>query len=497
MIGVPAGPITLNGSGSYSPDGLPITFQWTQQGGPTVTLSNSTGAMTSFPAAAGQAYNFQLVVTDSLGGKGTARVYVTTSAASQVNILFFNANPTQIAAGQSSTLSWNVQNATNVTISNIGPVQMQGSDPVSPTATTTYTLTATNPNSTQTATATVTVVGSTTKVTYCYASPTNIINGESSTLYWQTTNATGVTVSGVGTEGANGNVAVTPTSTTSYTITASGANGATDSCTVAVTVTAGNVPRIIRFSSVPQTIVAGGTSTLFWVVENATSVSISNGVGSSLSLGGSQDVSPTATTTYTLTATNAAGNVAATATVNVTPPAPQITSFTATPNPSPSAGSPVVLACTATNATSVTLNGVVTNGLTATATVTPQSTTTYTCIATGANGQTAQQTLVVAVNGTSSSNTTPPTIVISGGNTITSYERYLTLDASKSTSPVGNNPLSFLWTSVNDRALIINATSSMPQVQLGTVAGSYVFTLTVTDSKGNTASTTVTVILNY
>jgi hypothetical protein len=501
QIGVAAGPITLNGSGSYSPDGLPLTYQWTEQGGPAVTLSNPTSAITSFPAVAGQSYIFQLTVTDSLGGKSSARVRVTTATATQVSILFFNANPTQIAAGQAATLAWNVQNATNVTISGIGAVAASGTASVSPLATTTYTLTATNANSTQNATATVTVVGSSTKVTYCYASPATIVSGESSTIYWQTTNATSVQVTpGVGAEGANGSVVVSPTSNTTYTVTAQGPNGATDSCSAAVTVTKGELPRIIQFSAAPATIVAGGQSTLFWVVQNATNVSISNNVGNSVSLGGSQAVSPTTTTTYTLTATNAAGSVTSTATVNVTPAAPAITSFTANPNPSPSAGSPVVLTCTATNATSVTLNGTTTNGLTATATVNPQTSTTYICTATGANNQTATQSLVVAVNGTGGgggNNNQAPQIVIAGGATQNSYTRYLTLDASGTTSPGGNTPLQYLWTSVNNNATIINASSAKTQVQLGTIYGSYVFQLTVIDSKGNSSTQFVTINLVY
>jgi hypothetical protein len=497
QIGVPSGPITLNGSNSYSPDGLPITYQWIQQAGPAVALSNATSAMTSFAAAANQAYIFQLTVTDSLGGKGSARVHVTTTNSNAVNILFFIANPTQISAGQSATLSWNVQNASNVSISGIGNVASSGSAPVSPTATTTYTLTATNGNNSQNATATVVVSGSTTKVTYCYASPANIIAGESATLFYQTTNATSVSVSpAIGASAVNGNIAVSPTSTTNYTITAAGPNGATDTCVVGVTVTNGQLPRIIRFSPVPASINSGQSSELLWVVENATSVSISNGIGN-VSLGGTQSVSPTATVTYVLSATNAAGTVTSQATVNVTA-AVKITSFTATPNPSPSAGSPVVLACAATNASTITLAGQVTNGTSATVTVNPQTSTTYTCIATGAGGATDQQTLTEAVNGTTTGGgNQPPTIIIAGGPTINTGTRFLTLDASKSVSPSGNNPLSFVWTSLNDRALILNAGSATPSVQLGTVSGSYIFQLTVTDSKGNSATAFVTVNLIY
>ncbi len=495
QIGVPAGPITLNGSASYSPDGLPITFQWTQTGGPTVTLSSPNSAITTFPATAGEAYNFLLTVTDSLGGTGQASVRVTTAAATKVDILFFLANPTQIQAGQSATLSWSVEDATSVMISGIGTVANTGSLPVSPTSTTTYTLTATNANSSQSATATVTVTGTTTQITYCYASPATIISGESSTLFWQTVNATSVSISGVGTEGANGSVVVTPTTSTNYTFTAQGPNGISNTCTAGVTVQAGNLPRIIQFSAAPMSITAGGSSTLFWVVENATSVSINNNVGSSLSLGGSQVVSPSATTTYTLTATNTAGSVTSSTTITVTPAPPSIVSFTATPNPSPSPGTAVMLACTAANATSVTLNGTTTQGLSATATVTPQTTTSYTCTAANATGQTASQTLTVTVTGTSTGSNAPPVIVIAGGTSITAYTRTVTLDASASTSPGGNTPLRFLWTSVNGNATIVNATSAVTTAFLGDIYGQYVFNLTVTDSKGNSSSTIVTVTL--
>ncbi len=494
QIGVPAGPITLNGSGSYSPDGLPITYQWVQQAGPTVTLSSAASAMTSFPATAAQSYVFQLTVTDSLGGKGTARVRVTTSSNAAVSILFFNANPTTIAAGQSATLSWSTQNATTVAISGIGNVPLSGSTAVSPMATTQYTLTATNSTGSQSLTATVTVTGSSTQITYCYASPATIVVGESSTLFWQTVNATGISIApGVGAEGANGSAVVSPTTSTTYTLTAQGPNGPSTTCSAGVTVTTGSVPQIIQFSASPMTIAAGSSSTLLWNVQNATSVSISGGVGN-VSLAGTQSVSPTTTTTYTLTATNAAGNVTSQATVNVTAGgAPQITSFTATPNPSPSPGSNVVLACTATNATTVTLNGTTTNGLTATTTVAPQATTNYTCTAAG-NGQAVSQTLTVNVG---AGNNAPPVINVAGGLTQNVTNRFLTLDASASTSPGGNNPLTYLWQSINDNALVINASAPRTQVQLGTITGSYVFRLTVTDSKGNSSSAIVTLNLSY
>jgi peptidoglycan-associated lipoprotein len=66
------------------------------------------------------------------------------------------ANPASIQSGQSSTLSWNTQNATDVTLDG-NKVDVSGSQTVSPTQTTTYHLTAKGAGGTQDATATVTV----------------------------------------------------------------------------------------------------------------------------------------------------------------------------------------------------------------------------------------------------------------------------------------------------------------------------------------------------
>src|SRR5436305_4870294 len=67
------------------------------------------------------------------------------------------ANPNAIEKGQATTLTWETNNATDVSIEGIGPVKPSGSQQASPTESTTYTLTAKGSGGTQTATARVTV----------------------------------------------------------------------------------------------------------------------------------------------------------------------------------------------------------------------------------------------------------------------------------------------------------------------------------------------------
>jgi hypothetical protein len=165
-------------------------------------------------------------------------------------------------------------------------------------------------------------------------------------------------------------------------------------------VTQASVPQVVVFTASPQTINAGQTSSLCWQVVGATSISISNGVGSNLAGNACQTVSPQTTTTYVLTATNASGQIQASQTVNVG--STQILSFTANPEFVPVQGNPVVLSWTTTNATSVALVGG--DMLTSPAnlpvngsfTVTPMDNVVYTLIAYGPGGSSVSA--VIAVN---------------------------------------------------------------------------------------------------
>src|SRR5262249_22795019 len=158
----------------------------------------------------------------------------------------------------------------------------------------------------------------------------------------------------------------------------------------------------------------------------------------------------------------------------------KITSFTATPPTSPSAGSSIVLACSANNATTLNIAGTVVNAASGSVTVKPTVTTTYTCTANNAGGQTDSATLTVNVPGGGGG----PGPVIVLPDTLFVDNRYFILDASGSFSPQGNNPLKFFWSSTDGKAAIANPSSSTPNVWVNIGTGPWVLQLTVTDSKG-------------
>jgi outer membrane protein OmpA-like peptidoglycan-associated protein len=402
QIGVAPGTITLNGSGSYDPDGGSLTYNWQQISGPSVTITNANAAVATFPASANQIYYFRLTVKDTAGLQASATTTVSTGAGTGVQITSFTGSPTNIQAGQTATLSWTVAGATSVSISpGIGSVNAQsGSTQVSPQQTTTYTLTATGPGGSVNATAVVSVGGGTPpQIVRFEASPLTIQPGQQSTLSWSTNGASQVAISSVGSVMANGSTNVSPQQTTTYTLTVTGTNGQTVTAPVTVTVAAGALPQVATFAATPSAITAGQSTQLCWKVTNATSISITPGVGTNLNANDCASVSPTQTTTYTLTAVNAAGQIQANATVTVGQV--QILSFTASPATSSAAGAPVTLSWSTANATSVILTGadippqsLPVNG---SLVVNPITNSTYTLTAYGPGGQTVSVTISVFV----------------------------------------------------------------------------------------------------
>lgn len=496
QLAIAAGLVRLDGSNSYDPNGLALTYQWVQEIGPSVALSSATSAVTTFQAAAGQQYTFRLNVKNSDNLSASARVRVTTTADNKPRILFFYANPTSITKGATSQLQWAVENADTVTLDGQN-VQASGTLTVKPDQTTSYKLVATNKSGSDNAVATVAVGLPDFRILSCFATPATIFKGESANLVYQTQGASTVNIQpGIGAAALNGTIAVTPAITTTYIVTATSADGRTDTCSATVGVTdKPSMPQIVSFFANPTLIGQGAKSTLTWSTQNAKTVTIST-IGN-VQPNGSMDVTPQATIQYVLTATNDVGSVTATARVRVIP-AVKITSFTATPTVSPAPGAPVTLRCLADNATKVDIqpnNGQgVTSGSAATQ-VFPQQDTTYTCTATG---QLSTDTKTLLVKVTPNPVLPPPgapPVVVFKSSLIETNVREVGLDASGSYSPAGNNPLTYKWTSRSLQAAVINANSPTPIVQLSQLIGDYYFDCTVTDSRGQSTTSTLIVRL--
>ena len=145
-------------------------------------------------------------------------------------ITSFFAAPGNISPGGSATISWNVSNATAVSIDNgIGTVAAAGSTSVSPAATTLYTISATNASGSMTA-ATQIIIGPALSglptINSFIATPAAILLGGSTILSWNVTGATAVFIDkGIGPVAPVDTKSVSPAATTTYTLTATNATG--------------------------------------------------------------------------------------------------------------------------------------------------------------------------------------------------------------------------------------------------------------------------------
>jgi hypothetical protein len=134
-----------------------------------------------------------------------------------------------------------------------------------------------------------------------YGSPSNLSSGSSSTLYWETSNCTSVSISNIGSGLAVDGSTNTGTlySTTTYTLTASnGSQQATDTETITVGST-GSQCTIDTFYANPSSINSGASTTIYWSTSNCSNISISN-YGSAGTSGSFNTGALYGNTTYTI-----------------------------------------------------------------------------------------------------------------------------------------------------------------------------------------------------
>jgi hypothetical protein len=341
---------------------------------------------------------YTLTVTPAVGAAVTQTVQVSVDPAPAITS--FTASPATIEAGSSSNLTAVFTGGTGMISSSGGSFAVTSgvAVSVSPTTTTTYTLTVTPPIGTAITQPVTVTVDPVPVITSFTASPATVAAGSSSSLTAVFTGGTGIITPGNLPATSGVAVSVSPTATTTYTLTVTPPVGAV--ITQTVTVTVNSAPAITSFTASPSTITAGSSSSLTAVFTGGTGVITPGNLPATS--GTAVSVSPTTTTTYTLTVTPTTGTpVTKTVTVTVGPAA-VITSFTANPT-------------SITDGQSVNLTGVFSNGtgvitpgnLTATSgvavNVSPTTTTTYTLTVTPTAGTpvTATATVTVAAAATS------------------------------------------------------------------------------------------------
>jgi hypothetical protein len=304
--------------------------------------------------------------------------------------------------------------------------------------------------------------------------------GGSTVLNFVSTNATGVTISPIGSMATtSGSVTVTPAATTTFIMTATGPGGSATSSFTVVVLPVPPLAPTAGLIAVPASIVAGSSSVLNFTSTNATAVTISP-VGSMATTIGAVTVTPAATTTYIMTATGPGGIATASFTVVVVPPAPLAPTASLTALPvSIVVGQSSVLNFTSTNATAVTISPIGAMATTSgSVTVTPAATTTYTMTATGPGGSaTASFTVVVQPVATPAPTavvTALPATIFLGGSTVLSF------------------------TSTNATAVTISPIGAMATTSGSvtvTPAATTTYTMTAT-GLGGSASVQLTVIVN-
>lgn len=356
------------------------------------------------------------------GAGGDAQQQAIVAVGEPVPTLTFSADKTTIVSGATVNLSWQMTNATSITITALGAdgVSRQISTaknpaPDQPTENTTYTAVATGPggnSSPQQVMVTVTPLQSPTLV--FSASSNSITTGDTVLLSWQMTNATSITITAVGADGVKRQISTAtnpapdqPTEDTTYTAVATGPGGSTPPQTVAVAVSDG-VPQITELSANPTTVVAGASTTLTWDTRNATSVVFSpvlsqadpeeTGPPPVSNLAGTPIQVP-ATVTYTMVAHNSGGEQSLPATVTITAVNVSLTASPATSTPNQPVQlswnvDPSVTALTIDNGGCAPCTPLPKGSIT----VTPSATTTYNATATLADGTQLKQTVTVTVN---------------------------------------------------------------------------------------------------
>jgi hypothetical protein len=259
-----------------------------------ITLPSGSAPITFIKAGN---FPFGISCTNEFSGK-IANTTVVVEGAPAVKIDSFSADPTSIQAGQSTTVSWAVSNATECTASE-GAGGWAGS-PVSlpsgsaeftlpETGDFTFTLHCINASTADESSfdVDVTEMQPAAEINSFMATPSNLFVGESTTVEWFVSNADNCTASG-NAEGWAGTSIELPTGGTSITLFETGdfelvleCMNASSSTSESITVGVFEPNDVVidSFTASPDEIIEGQSTTLSWTVANATECTAVGGAG--------------------------------------------------------------------------------------------------------------------------------------------------------------------------------------------------------------------------
>lgn len=240
------------------------TLYWNTEGCTTIRLNgnlvnNPNGSQNVYPNST-TTYTLDAENAQGIGVGAQATVSVVNNPNNNCRITQFDASDTSISEGDYSRLTWDTEGCDKVKITDLGFVNLNGSDKVYPTSDKTYTITAYDEDG-STITDTVRIyVDEEDEEDSCqidsFTTSDNYINsGDRITLRWRTTGCDDVSISRIGDVDNDGSEDVYPYDSTTYTLRARG-NGDSDSDTVNITV--GNDDR--HYNGNVVTTVATGVS---------------------------------------------------------------------------------------------------------------------------------------------------------------------------------------------------------------------------------------------
>jgi uncharacterized repeat protein (TIGR01451 family) len=309
----PIEPSCVNAIGALA-IGVSVTY--------TCTTTNVAAAFTNTAFVTGDSAVDGETVTDN----DPTDVTITTVTEKAAECKSFAATPSALGVGGGSVvLNWEVINATSVAIDNgVGAVGLTGpSSAIVVTASKTFTLTAIGEDGVSVdcpapvAVANPGVFTCEGNVSFS-ASDSSITRGQSSTLNWDVTDADSVSISGISATTFNGSQLVSPSSDTTYTLSATKSGFEPISCPVSIDVSTGgggggsSSPRCeLEISA--ERITSGDKIELTWDSSRARELTITDNFGNTLVttedklndekddlFDGSITLNPTRNTTYTL-----------------------------------------------------------------------------------------------------------------------------------------------------------------------------------------------------